>query len=394
MDSDKRTIAIVAIGHWSAALTNGAMRVVLPVYFAAAGGSISKIAFLFFLFKLAEVVAPMGMGLTLNRLGYKRTFVSALGIHTLISCFFLFPASVLVFFERFVRGIVYMTDLSAVYIKHFSSREKQRFFVNLILGLKEASKGVGMVTGGLLLTVLTLQKTIIVFAAVTAASTFMAMRFLPDLRERSRTPVRKIWRAVDGKIKTLGWGFGLLNGALDAWGVVILPVYLTTVFGLSPGIVGTVMMTEYVFHGVVVSLFSRYINIPSDARTILVMTALALIAVCLILSVPLPLSTFLVLVFVYLFFFSVSMVYYNHLRLEFASEVQTSLDLATFTTLSNVFKPIAVLASGLLVESFGLSWAFYFAALLTLFSALTCLWLPRAAARSNALLGSYEAGVL
>jgi predicted MFS family arabinose efflux permease len=122
------------------------------------------------------------------------------------------------------------------------------------------------------------------------------------------------------------------------------------------------------------------------------MTTLALIPVCLTLAVPLPLYPFLLLVFIYLFLFSVSMVYYNHLRLEFASEEQTSLDLAAFTTLSNVFKPIAVLASGLLAESLGSSWAYYFAALLTLFSALTCLWLPRSAAQPSALLGSYETG--
>ena len=85
----------------------------------------------------------------------------------------------------------------------------------------------------------------------------------------------------------------------------------------------------------------------------------------------------MLLIFVYMFFFSASMVYYNHLMLEFASEEKTSLDLATYTTLTNVFKPIGVFVSGLLVESMGFSWAYYFASLLTLFSALTCLALPK-----------------
>lgn len=390
MDSDKRTLAIIALGHWSAALTNGAMRVVLPVYYATAGESISKIAFLFFLFKLAEVVAPMGMGLALNRLGYKRTFVSALGIHTLISCFYLFPVSALVFSERFIRGVVYLSDISAVYVKHFSLRATQRYFVNMILGLKEASKGVGMLAGGLLLTVFTLRHTVLFFAAVTAASTLVALCFLPDLKEKSRTPVRMIWHTVANKIKILGLGFGLLHGALDAWGVVVLPVYLATVFGLSPASIGAVMMAQYVFHGVVVTLFSRFINVPADSRTILLVTALAITSLCLVLSVAWPLYPFLALVFVYLLLFSVSVVYYNHLRLEFASESQTSLDLAAFTALSNVFKPIAVLASGLLATALGSSWAFYFAALLTLFSALTCLWLPRSGSRSSAALANYQ----
>jgi predicted MFS family arabinose efflux permease len=79
-----------------------------------------------------------------------------------------------------------------------------------------------------------------------------------------------------------------------------------------------------------------------------------------------------------MFFFSTSMVYYNHLMLEFATEEKTSLDLATYTTLTNVFKPIGVFVSGLLVESMGFSWAYYFASLLTLLSTLACLALPKA----------------
>ena len=385
MDGQKRTITIIAAGHWSAALTNGAMRVILPVYYASAGVSISKIAFLFFLFKLAEVFAPMGMGLTLNRFGYKRTFISALSIHTLISCFYLFPVSFLIHFERFVRGFVYMSDMSAVYVKHFSVKETQRFLINMILGLKEASKGVGMLVGGLLLTVFSLENTVLAFATVTAASTLVALRYLPDLREQNKTPVLKIWRTVDGKIKTLGLGFGLLNGALDAWGVVVLPVYLTTDLGLSPAFVGTVMMAEYVFQGVVVTLVSKYVNIPGEPRTLLVISSVVLIPVCLALSVPMPLYPFLTLVFVYIALFSVSMVYYNHLRLEYASEGKTSIDLAAFTTLSNVFKPVAVLASGFLAESLGSSSAYYLASILTLCSALTCLRLPNAAAQPTAV---------
>lgn len=260
----------------------------------------------------------------------------------------------------------------------------------MILGLKEATKGVGMALGGLLLTVLALRTTVLAFAAVTAVSTLIAVLFLPDLKEQTRTPVRKIWRAVDRKLKTLGLGFGLLHGALDAWGVVVLPVYLTRVFDLSPAFVGTLMMCQYIFHGVVVTVFSRYIYIAADARTVLFSSALALIAVTLGLSLTLPLYAFLALVFLYLFLFSVSMVYYNHLRLEYASEAQTSLDLAAFTTLSNIVKPIAVLASGLLAESLGSSSAYYCASLLTLFSALSCLWLPRSAARSSPVLGDYE----
>ena len=134
----KWTIAIVALGYWSAALTNGALRVILPVYYASVGVSISKIAFLFFLFKFSEIFAPMGIGVMLNRWGYKRTFITGLAIHSAISSLYLFPSFVLIYVERSLRGLLYMADMSAVYVKHFSPKQDQRFLINMILGLKEA----------------------------------------------------------------------------------------------------------------------------------------------------------------------------------------------------------------------------------------------------------------
>jgi MFS family permease len=390
----KRTIAIVALGYWSAALTNGALRVIIPVYFASVGVSISKIAFLFFLFKFAEIFAPMGIGVMLNRLGYKKTFITGLAVHSVISSFFMFPSFVLLYIERFVRGLLYMADMSAVYVKHFSLKGNQRFLINMILGLKEASKGIGMIGGGLLIAVLTIENTLLVFAALTAVSAFVALRYLPDLKEQVKLPVLKIWGAVDKKVKTLGLGFGLLNGALDAWGVVVLPVYLTKVLGVAPAFVGTVMMAEYIFQGLILTFFSKYVNLRWEPRSLLILGGLLLIPVSLALSLPTTLYPFLALVFIYMFFFSLSMVYYNHLMLDFASEEKTSLDLATYTTLTNLFKPIGVFASGLLADSMGFNWAYYFSSLLVLFSTLTCVALPKATPQVAAEVGRSYGGEL
>ncbi len=389
MERSKTTIGVVAFGYWSQALTNGALRVVVPVYFAATGMSISKIAFLFFLFKFAEIFAPMGIGVMLNRWGYKRTFITGLAVHSLISSFYMFPSLVLVYVERFVRGLLYMADMSAVYVKHFSRKENQRFVINMMLGLKEASKGIGMIGGGLLITVLPIKSTLLIFALFTAVSALVALGCLPDLKEQVKTPVLKIWGAVDKKIKTLGLGFGLLNGALDAWGVVVLPIYLTKVLRVTPAFVGTVMMAEYIFQGLIVTFFSRYVNLHWEPKRLLLVGSVLLVPISFVLSVATTLNYFLATVFVYMFFFSALMVYYNHLMLDFASEEKTSLDLATYTTLSNVFKPIGVFASGLLAESLGYHWAYYFAALLALFSALTCLALPKSTSEQTDVVGSF-----
>ena len=375
--SYKRTISMVSFGYWSAALTNGALRVILPVYFASIGVSISKIAFLFFLFKFAEIFAPLGIGILLNRWGYKRTFLTGLVVHSLISALYMIPSFIGIYVERFIRGMLYMADMSSVYVKHFAAKEKQRFLINMVLGLKEASKGVGMIAGGLMIAYLTLERTVMVFALLTLISAIVAAFYLPDLKEQVRMPVLKIWGTVDNKIKTLGFGFGLLNGALDAWGVVVLPVYLTKSLGVAPAFIGTVMMALYIFQGLMVTFFSKYVNLQWEPRMLLVLGGISLVPVSLALSLPVTLYPYLVVVFIYMFLFSAAMVYYNHLMLEFASEEKTSIDLATYTTLTNIFKPVGVFVSGLLADSIGFSGAYYFAALLAFLSALTCLALPK-----------------
>jgi predicted MFS family arabinose efflux permease len=328
----------------------------------------------------------------LNRWGYKKTFITGLAIHSVISLFYAIPSVVFIYIERFVRGLLYMADVSAVYVKHFSPKNDQRFLINMILGLKEASKGVGMICGGLLIAYLSIENTLPIFAALTAFSALVAGRFLPDLREQIKLPVFKIWGSVDRRIKTLGLGFGLLNGALDAWGVVVLPVFLTKVLGMAPAFVGAVLMAEYIFQGLIVTFFAKYVNLRWEPRKLLVLGELLLIPVSVALSLTTALYPLLTWIFIYMFLFSVSMVYYNHLMLDFASDEKTSLDLATYTTLTNLFKPIGVFASGLLAESMGFSWAYYFASLLTLLSAITCLGLPKSNVQQGEELDRYARG--
>jgi predicted MFS family arabinose efflux permease len=149
------------------------------------------------------------------------------------------------------------------------------------------------------------------------------------------------------------------------------------------------MMAEYVFQGLIVTFFSRYVDLKWEPKHLLMLGSMLLVPVSLAFSFTTTLYSFLILVFIYMFLFSAVMVYYNHLMIEFATDDKTSLDLATYTTLSNVFKPIGVFVSGMLVESMGFSWAYYFAAMLVFLSALTCLTLPKVRLQKDGAASNY-----
>src|SRR3990167_976073 len=392
MESHKRTIAVVALSLWSASLTIGALRVILPVYFVSVGVSISKIALLFFFDKLSDIFAPVIVGVTINRLGYRRCLLGGLGIHSLISFMYIFdPAFVLIYLERFVRGLMTMPLMSEVYVKHFSPKESQSHHINMMLGLRDVAKGIGMFVGGALIAFAPFKYSIVVFGLLTTLAAVIAFFYLPDLREEARTPVLKIWGIVGAKMKTLGLSRGFLQGAEDAWASAILPVYLTVVFGLSPTLVGAVMMVGLIFYGANVGFLSRWLIIGWDPRKALVISGLLLLPVCFSLSLPTSVYVFFLLICLYQLLNGACAVYQNHLKLEFATKENTSIDLAAFKTLSNVFKPIAVFVAGVLAETVGFSWVFYFSSLLVFLSALTSHALPESAMELTGMVRSYGA---
>ena len=373
MDNSKRAIAVVALGFWGVSLTLGALRVILPVYFASAGIAVTKIALLFVFLKGSEIFSPIAEGLVINRLGYKRSFVGALGLHSLISCLFIFnPALLVIYLERIVRGLIALPLMASVYVKNFSPKKFQRFHINMMKGVHDVTKGIGMLLGGVLIAFLPFEYSIAIFGFFTAAVTGFALGYLPDFKEAAKTPIPRIWGSVDQKIKMLGIARGLLHGASDAWGMVILPVYLTVVFGLSPSFVGAIMMAGLVLNGVSVTVFSKYLRKDWQPEKALIVCGLLLFPVCLAMAAPLPIYFFLTFVFLYKVILAANAVYYNQLKLELSTAEQTSIDLGTYKTISSSIAPFAIWISAILAERLGFSWPFYFSSALVLLSVLAC----------------------
>lgn len=376
--SHRSVLLTAAVGLWSATLSVGALRVILPVYFASIGMEIAKIALLFVFFKAAQMAAPLGMGLTINRIGYRKGFISGLWIHSLLSLFFLIkPALSFIYFERFVRGLITMPLLGEVYIKRFSSHHQLGTHINILLGLRDVAKGAGMLIGGVLIGMMPLEYSLAAISLLTTAAALLAYRYLPDVREKIQSAPHHLWTRVGGRIKTLAVSRGFLHGSEEAWTMVILPVYLSTLFGLSPASVGAIMMSLLFFQGGAVFILSKIANFNADYRKVMGLCALMLVPVCLLLAGTSGLFLFLAFALLYYFFTSYSAIYHNTMKLRWSDPEKSSVELAAFKFLSHLPIPIAIGVSGILAERFGFSSAFYFAGLLALGSALTCLALPK-----------------
>ncbi|MBI3076042.1 MAG: MFS transporter [Deltaproteobacteria bacterium] len=367
-----RVITTVALGFWSVAITLGALRVILPVYFASLGVSVTKIALFFVAYKASEVIANGVTGLAVNRLGYRRSYVGGLLAHTILSLsYILTPPLWAIYFIRLGRGMIGMNLLTSVYVRHFSPRESRRFHINLILGVKEAGKGVGMAIGGVLLALLSFKLSLVALGLFTAVETLLAFRYLPEVRERERVAVRRLWQTVPWEVKVLATARGFVYSARDCWAAAIAPVVLVRVFDLSASAVGFFMMVGLLALGGSQTLFARYLGRGWSSRTSLVVCGLAIAPVPLLMGHAPALGVFAVGYLLYYVMDGLWTSYHNHFMIEQASLEKTSIDLGAYKVIANVVPPFAVMVSGMAADAYGLAAAFYVAAGFALLGAVT-----------------------
>lgn len=327
-----------------------------------------NIAWIFFLFEFFGLVTNIYSGLLINRYGYKRAFVGSLIIHTLASFTFLLIHQdfnslyilIICGIARSMRGVgkeLIKTTASAYVKQDKGGRSK---LIQLLLGGKDTTKGIGMLAGGFLLIGIGFYYSFLALGFITAVSSFIALIWIKDFREKKRVDGLKGFLNASREMKYLSYARAFLYAGRDLWLVIPVPVFAVQA-EVDPSLTATILAAGVISFGLIQPIFNSFLRKKTihknkwRRRPLLVWTPflLAMITASL-LWIPSSVNNFIWVILAYNIFAAIATVPHNHFQIKFARKKQASIDIAYYKTISQVGKVLAVLGSGYLYESFGL----------------------------------------
>jgi predicted MFS family arabinose efflux permease len=244
MEQGLRNYIIVTGGYWAFTLTDGAIRMLVVLYFYLRGYSPFEVAMLFLFYEFFGVVTNLVGGWLGSRIGLNLTMHIGMGIQVLALVMLMVPDTwlsvVYVMTAQALSGIA--KDLNKMSAKASiktllpeQGSESVLFkWIAVMTGSKNALKGLGFFVGALLLQMLEFRGALAVLSGALFIVLILTMAMLPSGLGKSKSKPR--FTQVFSKSPAINWLSAarfFLFGARDVWFVVALPVYLYAVFHWS-----------------------------------------------------------------------------------------------------------------------------------------------------------------
>jgi predicted MFS family arabinose efflux permease len=388
-----RQYLLVTGNYWAFTLTDGALRMLVVLYFYSLGYSALEVALLFLFYEFFGVVTNLVGGWLGARLGLNRTMNLGLGLQVVALAMLLVPAAWLtvawVMAAQALSGIAKdlnkMSAKSAIKTLVPQGQEGHQAlyrWVALLTGSKNALKGVGFFLGGLLLTLIGFQGAIAAMAAMLVAVLGLSLTKLEgDLGRAKAKPKFREILSKSRAINILSAARLCLFGARDVWFVVALPVFLATRFGWDSWQVGGFLALWVIGYGGVQAVAPR-ITGKTAGRGAAIAWAAALAALPALIALFLDMQPHLVLLGGLLLFgaiFAVNSSLHSFLIVKLARSDGVSLDVGFYYMANAMGRLIGTLLSGWLYMTGGLTATLWVSSVLLGATVVISLALPREA---------------
>jgi len=368
---------IVTGNYWAFTLTDGALRMLVVLYFHQLGFSPLKIAMLFLFYEFFGVVTNLLGGWLGARLGLNTTMNIGLGIQIAALVMLLVPTSMLSVawvmiaqaFSGIAKDLNKMSAKSAIKtVVHANTHNAENTlfkWVAVLTGSKNALKGVGFFLGGVLLSVFGFHDAIaIMVAGLCLVCLFSIFSLNKDLGKASTKPKITEVFSKSKRINTLSFARLFLFGARDVWFVVALPVYLSQQLGWQHWTIGTFFAIWIIGYGVVQSFApsitgAKQSNVLNGRHVTFWVVVLAIISFALALGLSiLPTNQAeLILVIGLMIFgavFAVNSSLHSYLIVSYANANTVAMDVGFYYMANAMGRLIGTVLSGVVFQSFGL----------------------------------------
>jgi len=241
-----RNYAVITASYWAFTLTDGAIRMLVVLYFHQLGYTPLAIASLFLFYEFFGIITNLVGGWLGTRFGLNTTLIAGMLLQIVALLMLTVPTELLtilyVMIAQACSGVAKdLNKMSAkASVKLFmpattnnqAASNKLFKWIAILTGSKNTLKGIGFFLGGLLLSVYGFRDALYVLAGGLFVVLVVTWWFLPrDLGTTASKPKFSQLFSNTPAINYLSAARFFLFGSRDVWFVVALPVYLTTHLG-------------------------------------------------------------------------------------------------------------------------------------------------------------------
>ncbi len=386
---------VITGNYWAFTLTDGALRMLVVLYFHQLGYSPLNIAMLFLFYEIFGVVTNLVGGWLGARLGLNKTMNIGLALQIIALAMLAVPNELLtivyVMFAQALSGIAKdlnkMSAKSSIKLLVPEGAEGKLYqWVAVLTGSKNTLKGIGFFLGGVLLTILGFSGAVTLMSALLAFVWLFSLWMLKeDLGKAKNKPKFSEIFSKSPAINLLSAARLFLFGARDVWFVVALPVFLAASFGWDHWWVGGFMASWVIGYGIVQS-FAPYFTgkkqgrVPSGKAAFTWAVYLALIPILIALALHFDFyiqSTILIGLLIFGAIFAINSSLHSYLIVSYADRDGVSLDVGFYYMANAMGRLIGTVLSGWLYQQYGLAACLWVSALFVSTAALISMKLPR-----------------
>lgn len=395
LSPDIRQYMVVTGNYWAFTLTDGALRMLVVLYFHDLGYSPLAIAMLFLFYEIFGVITNLVGGWLGAHLGLNRTMNIGLFLQIVALSLLLVPASMLtvawVMAAQALSGIAKdlnkMSAKSA--IKHLVPSEAQGQlyrWVAILTGSKNALKGAGFFLGGMLLSIFGFQGAVLGMAGALLLVWISSLVMLKsDLGKAKNKPRFQDVFSKSRAVNYLSAARLFLFGSRDVWFVVALPVFLASEFGWDHWTVGGFLALWVIGYGFVQGIAPRITGssrgvVPDGRQAMNWALLLGFLPAVIALSLTVDWYPQVILLGGLMLFgvlFAVNSSLHSYLIVSYAGEDGVSLDVGFYYMANAVGRLTGTVLSGWLFQEYGLAVCLWVSSGFIALTALISVGLPR-----------------
>ena len=364
--------ALITGSYWVFTLTDGALRMLVVLYFHELGYSPLDIAFLFLFYEFFGIITNLFGGWLAARMGLSATIISGLFLQTFALGMLLVDSSYLtiayVMTAQALSGVA--KDLnklgakSSVKLVAGDNQTKLYRWVAWLTGSKNALKGVGFFAGGAGLATIGFTASVVTMALCVGVVGVAALLLLDtNLGKASFKPKFSELFSKSRQINLLSAARLFLFAARDVWFVVALPVFLQLELGWSSISVGTFLAAWIIGYVLVQAIAPKITNIvneglPDGRAALLWGLPLVIIPVAMVIGLQQKSDPTTVLVFGLACFavvFAMNSALHSFLITSYANSDGVSLDVGFYYTANAVGRLLGTVCSGWIYQAHGLA---------------------------------------